>query len=182
MDLDAIRAAFRRPDKKRIVLARMLGVSPSEVTEILKGDRKIQLREAPIIADYLGLETRRQVPLVGYVGAGAEAHYYANGDLLDYVDAPADSTDATKAVEVRGDSLGPLLDRCLVFYDDVRSPVTDDLIGRMCVVGLPNDMVVIKQIVRARTPGLFHLIGNVGGDLMDQEVQWAARVKDMRPR
>lgn len=59
MDLDAIRAAFRQPDKKRIELARRLGVSPSALTEILKGDRKIQLREAPIIADYLGLDTHR---------------------------------------------------------------------------------------------------------------------------
>src|SRR5215472_12584905 len=49
-----------------------------------------------------------KVPVVGYVGAGAKAHFYdvAQGDL-DEVDPPKGSTEATVAVEIRGESLGP---------------------------------------------------------------------------
>lgn len=126
---------------------------------------------------------RRTVPLVGYVGAGAIAHFYASADEgLDEVEAPPNATQQTRAAEIRGESLGPLFDRWLVFYDDVRSPVTPDLIGQLCVVGLPDERVLVKKLQLSREPGLFHLISNAEAPMLDQEVAWAARVKDMRPR
>jgi hypothetical protein len=129
-----------------------------------------------------GGETRT-VPLVGYVGAGAEAHFYAAGDEgLGEVDAPEGSGPNTRAALIRGESLGPLFDSWLVFYDDVRTPVTPDLIGHLCIVGLPNDKVLVKKIQRSRSPGLYHLLSNNEAPIMDQEVLWAARVKNMTPR
>jgi transcriptional regulator with XRE-family HTH domain len=123
------------------------------------------------------------VPLVGYVGAGAEAHFYSSADEgLGEVDAPPGYTAKTVAAEVRGESLGPLFDRWLVYYDDVRSPVTPDLIGRLCVVGLPNGKVLVKKIQRSRSAGLFHLLSNTEAPIFDQEIAWAARVKTMTPR
>jgi transcriptional regulator with XRE-family HTH domain len=123
------------------------------------------------------------VPLVGYVGAGAQAHYYAAGDGgLGEVDAPHESTAATVAVEVRGDSLGPLFESWLIYYDDVRSPVTSDLFGRLCVVGLPDDRILVKKIKPAALPHHFHLLSNNEEPIFDQEVLWAARVKSMTPR
>jgi hypothetical protein len=121
--------------------------------------------------------------LVGYVGAGAEAHFYSSADEgLGEVDAPPGYTAKTVAAEVRGESLGPLFDRWLVYYDDVRSPVTPDLIGRLCVVGLPNGKVLVKKIQRSRSSGLFHLLSNLEAPIFDQEIAWAARVKTMTPR
>ena len=123
------------------------------------------------------------VPLVGYVGAGAEAHFYASGDSeLGEVDAPEGSTPNTVAVEVRGTSLGPLFERWLIFYDEVRSPVTPDMHARLCIVGLPDDRVLIKQLRPAATPGFFHLLSNNEPPILDQEVLWAATVKSMTPR
>lgn len=125
----------------------------------------------------------RTVPLVGYVGAGAEAHFYGAGDgNLDYVDAPPGSTTDTVAAEIRGPSLGPLFDRWLVFYDDVRAPVTPDLFGRLCIVGLPDERVLVKQIKPAGLPHHFHLLSNNEEPMFDQEVNWAARVTAMTPR
>lgn len=124
-----------------------------------------------------------QVPLVGYVGAGAEAHYYTKGDNPDtFVDAPDGATPSTVAVEIRGTSLGELFDRWIVIYDDVRSPVTADLLGRLCVVGLPDDRVLVKLIRKSKTAGLYHLLSNTEPPILDQEVEWAARVKSMHPR
>lgn len=123
------------------------------------------------------------VPLVGYVGAGATAHFYASADSPDeWVDAPDGATADTVAVEIRGDSLGSLFDQWLVYYDEVRSPVTPDLIGRLCVVGLLNDQVLVKRIRRSKTPGLYHLESNTEGPIFDVEIAWAARVKSMVPR
>jgi transcriptional regulator with XRE-family HTH domain len=150
-------------------------------------------RKLAQIAEALGVTTeqlvgpdgprRTTVPLVGYVGAGAEAHFYGSGDEgLGEVEAPEGSTDQTRAAEIRGESLGPLFDSWLVFYDDVRTPVTPDLLGRLCIVGLPNDKVLVKKIQRSRTPGLYHLLSNNEAPMLDQEVVWAARVRSMTPR
>lgn len=131
-------------------------------------------------------EHGRTVPVVGYVGAGAAAHYYAvSQSNLDQVTAPPDAAPSTVAMEVRGNSIGPLFNTWLVFYDEVRSPITPDLIGRLCVVGLPDDRILVKQIRRsARFKGLFDLISNSLDEepIEGVEIAWAAKVKHMSPR
>jgi hypothetical protein len=136
-----------------------------------------------------GAETPGDLPdaatvrLVGYVGAGAEAHFYAisQGDL-DEVPAPDGSTADTVAVEIRGDSLGSLFDRWLVFYDQVRSPVTSDQLGRLCVVGLPDDRILVKKLQKGTKKGLFRLLSEREPPIEDVAVAWAAKVKTMVPR
>lgn len=124
-----------------------------------------------------------KVKVKGYVGAGAAAHFYALSDEdFEEVDAPVNATDQTVAVEIKGTSLGPLMNSWLVFYDDIRSPVTSDLIGRVCVVGLADDRILVKQIKRERN-GTFTLISNTNEDpIRNAQIEWAARVTDMRPR
>ena len=124
-----------------------------------------------------------KVRVVGYVGAGSEAHIYAvaQGDL-DEVDPPRGSTEDTVAVEIRGESLGAFFNRWLVFYDDVRRPVTPDLIGELCVVGLEDGRVLIKQVQRSRTEGLFNLISSIEKPLLDVAVEWAAKVNSISRR
>lgn len=167
-----------------------MAVSKSQYVKLERGERRLT-------ADYITraahafdvaagdvIEEPSTVPLVGYVGAGAAAHYYghSNGDELDQVPAPSDASKDTVAVEVRGDSLGPLFDRWLVYYDDVRSPVTPDMYGRLCVVGLPDDRILVKRIRQSRTPGFFHLESNAEPTILDVQILWAARVKAMEPR
>lgn len=124
---------------------------------------------------------RRTVPLVGYVGAGA--HFYAQSDgSLGEVDAPENSSPKTVAAEIRGTSLGPLFERWLIFYDNVQSPVSSELYERLCIVGLPDERILVKLIRPAALPGHFHLLSNNEDPILDQVVDWAARVKSMTPR
>jgi len=130
-----------------------------------------------------GARYGRGVRIVGYVGAGSEAHYYAlsQGDYEE-VDAPAGASDQTVAVEIKGRSWGPLMDSWLVFYDDVRSPITDDLINETCVVGLSDDRILIKQIRRERD-GSFTLLSNSNEPpIQNVKIEWAAKVTGLRPR
>lgn len=130
-----------------------------------------------------GARYGKTVRVVGYVGAGSVAHYYAlsQGDYEE-VDAPAGAGDQTVAVEIKGKSWGPLMDSWLVFYDDVRSPVTDDLINETCVVGLADDRILIKQIRRERD-GSFTLLSNSNEPpIRNVEIEWAAKVTGLRPR
>lgn len=123
------------------------------------------------------------VPVVGYVGAGAVATLYADGQgPLDHVDPPSHAGPETVAVEIKGVSLGPAFDNGLVFYDDVHQPVTPDQLGKLCVVGLPDGRVLVK-IVRMASDGRFHLLSNTAEEpILDQEVTWAAKVTDVRLR
>ena len=124
-----------------------------------------------------------KVPVVGYVGAGAEAHLYevAQGDL-DEVDPPRDGTESTVAVEIRGDSLGSFLNRWLVFYDNVRRAVTPDLIGELCVVGLEDGRILVKQVRRGSAEGLFNLLSTTEKPILDVAITWAAKVNSISRR
>jgi DNA-binding XRE family transcriptional regulator len=124
----------------------------------------------------------REVPLVGYVSAGAEAHFFSDQGELGRVTAPEGATDSTVAVEIRGESLGSFFDHWIVFYDDVRRPVTADLVGKLCVLGLDDGRVLIKKLKRSRTRGLFHLLSQTEDPILDVAIEWAAKVKTMVPR
>ena len=183
-----LRAIMKATGQKQTALAAHFDVSQSTVHRWLTGSEpEGPARDAinELYDDVLGvaeLENNEPatVKLVGYVGAGAEARY----DIADlgYVRAPEDATPDTVAMEIRGESLGALFEHWLVYYDDVRSPITPDLIGRLCVVGLIDDRILVKKIQRAKTPGLYHLLSNTEGPILDAEVVWAARVKGMVPR
>ena len=193
MTVDWIRAGLKRTGKTRSGLAKALGRSPSAVTDLLNGHRRLRADEIAIVSDYLGIEPPRLIgggplrppkaPLIGYVGAGAIAHFYADGQgPFDEVDAPIDAKPATVAVQIRGHSLGALFDNWLVFYDDVREPPGDDLVGRMCVCGLADGRVLIKALKRSHIAGLWTLLSNAEPPIYDVVLVWAALVREMRPR
>lgn len=122
------------------------------------------------------------VPLIGYVSAGAQAVLiHLPAGELDRVPAPPHYNDNTRALEVRGDSLGALFDRWLVFYDDVRSPITPDLINKLCIVGLADGRILIKKVRRNRD-GAYDLLSNAEEPIKDVVIEWAALVKSMEPR
>lgn len=125
---------------------------------------------------------QRFVPLAGYVGAGAQTFFFANDEPLDEVPAPLGATDATVAVEIRGDSLGSFFDRWLVFYDDVRRPVDVSLLNKLCVVGLEDGRILIKKVQRSKAKGFFHLLSQTEPPILDVRLEWAAKVKNMVPR
>lgn len=122
------------------------------------------------------------VPIKGYVRAGSEAFYLPmEGGELDWAPAPPNKTENTIALEIRGESLGELFDRWVVYYDDIRKPVTPDLIGRLCVVGIDDGRVVVKKIKRAED-GYFDLISANDEPIRGVRIDWAARVTFMGPR
>lgn len=196
--LRALMAAWK---VNQSLLAKRLGVAQPTVSRWLKGKTKPNLDQHQRIiaeassvgiidaesAEFDAVSIAENPPppvvrIVGYVGAGATAHFYAvaQGEL-DEVAAPEATTTETVAVEIRGNSLGELFDRWLIFYDDVRRPVTSDLIGHLCVVGLADERVLVKKIRRARG-NFFDLHSNTEEPMRSVAIEWAARVKLMVPR
>jgi Predicted transcriptional regulator len=193
---ERLRAARERAKLSRAVVANRAGYSVSGIGALENGQNNIKPDVAKVLAPIVGTTpewllygtgppdaSRRTVPLVGYVSAGAQAVLFSEGQgPFDEVPAPDNTTDATVAVEIRGESLGPLFNEWLVYYDDVRRPVTSDLYGKLCVIGLPDGRILVKKLQRSRVSGLYHLLSNNEDPMLDQEVEWAARVKTMTPR
>ena len=87
------------------------------------------------------------------------------------------------AVQVKGDSMRGLADDgCVLYYEDRREPVTDDLLGPLCVVGLPDGRIMVKKLQRGQAAGLFHLYSSNSDPIFDQAVTWAAKVTWIKPR
>lgn len=130
-------------------------------------------------------DSKKTIRVAGYVGASGEAVYYRfSDDQFEYVEPPPGATDQTVAVEVRGGSLGDAFKSWLVFYRDIRSPVTEDLLnGPLCVVGLADDRILVK-IIRRERDGSYTLLSNANIDppIPNAEIEWASKVTDMRPR
>lgn len=170
-------------------LATLVGTTQPQIFRLLKGKRELTRDWAIKLAPHLHLSANElmfgdiTVPLVGYVGAGTKAHFYAEADTnLGFARFPPGGTERTVAVEVRGDSLGGAFSGWLIYYDERRDPPTDDLLDTLCVVGLASGQVLVKTLMRGRVPGHWDLFAGVSGSPMtDQTVQWAARVTAMLP-
>lgn len=196
-----IREGLDKPGKTQTGLAKALGRYPSAITQLLKGSRTLKADEIRIVARYLESEPPadmssedvaaalpdpirpRAVKLKGYVGAGSEMHYYRLADEeYEEVPAPPNATNQTVAVEIRGTSMGDQFPGWLVYYTDVHSPVSEALHGRLCVVGLADDRILIKRI-KPQKNGLYSLLSN-GNEppIQDVSIEWAALVTALMPR
>lgn len=196
-----IREGLERPGKTQTGLAKALGRYPSAITQLLKGGRTLKASEIPIVARYLEIEPPvemssedvaaslpepphpESVKLKGYVGAGSEMHYYRLADEeYEEVPAPPNANNKTVAVEIRGVSMGPHLAGWLVFYSDIHSPVSEALYGRLCVVGLSDDRILVKRI-QPQKNGLHSLLSNsTEPPIQDAVIEWAAPVTALMPR
>jgi hypothetical protein len=160
--------------------ARRFGVSPEW---LLTGRGQGARDEFTGIPPVMEEEEASKVPVVGYVGAGAEAHLYVVGqDGLDLVERPYGASDTTVAVEIRGESLGPMFNRWLVFYDNVHRPPSVELAGDLCIVGLADGRILLKQLQRGRSQGLYNLLSpDEQPPIVDAKLEWAAPVSTLVP-
>lgn len=166
-----------------------LGMSRSGYMKIERSERKLDQFLLAKAADAHNvtwadiLDTPQMAQVIGYVGAGSEAHYYDMGQgPFDEVPMPIGGTSDTVAVEIRGDSLGSGFNGWLAYYDDVQHPPTHDLLKRLCVVGIDDGRILVKWLMRGAQPGLWNLFSQSEGIIENVQVNWAARVISLNPK
>ena len=169
--------------------AKECGMSRGHFIKLERGERRLNSHNLELCAKGFGVSQSdilsvKLAPVVGKVRAGEsiEMEDSAAQGPFDYVQAPEGSTDATVAVEIEGDSLGPAFHNWLIFYDDIRNPPTPDMLGRLCVVELADGRVMVKVLKPGNHPGLYTLVPQFGSPLFDQPVVWAALVKALTPK
>ncbi|MHA1599974.1 MAG: XRE family transcriptional regulator [Alphaproteobacteria bacterium] len=128
----------------------------------------------------------RQVPVVGYVGAGQTvfAHDdHALGGGLEEVESPEGvGKGPVVAVRVRGDSMHPMRNGWLLFYRRDHDGVPDDCLNRLCIVKLANDgPILVKELHRGYQPNSYLLASWNAPPMEDVDIEWAAVVLSIRP-
>lgn len=178
--------------------AQSMGVSVSSYSQHESGFRGFKADQARVYAQHFHttpewlLYGRGQlgppattVPLVGSIGAASAAlFFFKNNGALDRVDPPPGADANTRALEIRTeDGLGAPFDRWVAFFSEAdRGPVNALHMGQLCLCGLPDGRVLVKKLQRSKTGGLYHLTSGTAEPLLDQEVEWAARIICLKPQ
>jgi transcriptional regulator with XRE-family HTH domain len=126
-------------------------------------------------------ETRQSViKIVGYVGSGQLVSFHDTANEL--APAVAEATDSTVALAISGHVMAPAIrDGWLVYYHDLRTPPADELIGKLCAIGLTDGTVTVRDLFPGRD-GKWTLQAVNGVALLDQDVVWAQPIIIIRPR
>jgi transcriptional regulator with XRE-family HTH domain len=192
---DLLKASRKEKGFSQTALAKRVGVAQQLIGQLERGEvrsSKAVYRIAKVLdvaVTDLDPEIPSQadgapiVPVVGYVGAGAEMHFYALADSPEeFVPMPPGGTEDTVAVMVRGSSLGSFFENWLVYYDQKHEPPGPALLRQLCVVELEDGRVLVKRLRKGSEPGLYNLESQTEGLIEDVPVIWAAKVKHMTPR
>lgn len=177
-------------------LAELVGTSQPQINRLEKSKRTLSKSWAERLSPHLGISAEKllfpeqpfgeDVEIVGMVGADTEGlRIYGTGQSgLGWVERIPGATKWTVAVIVRGASMMPYAsDGSIVFYDNRHDPPSDDMLGEVVVVGLSDDRVLLKRLLRGSPtkPGCFDLESFNGERMPDQEVEWAAFVTAVIP-
>lgn len=177
-------------------LARLAGTTQPQINRLERSQRTLSKDWAERLSPHLGISAERllfpaqpqqeDVEIVGMVGADTEGEriYGTGHGRFGWVERIPGATKYTVAVLVRGSSMMPFAaDGSIVFYDDRRDPPSNDMLGEVVVVGLDDERVLLKRILRGSPdmPGHFDLESFNGERLSDQKVEWAAFVSAVIP-
>ena len=177
LDAGIIERALERTGKSKGGLARVMGVRPGAVSEILSGIRLIKASEIEPIMEYLGLNS---VPIMGRVGAGAVIEPedgQGPPEGLGEVELPFPISGETIAFEVSGDSMLPKYENgdVIVVYREQRHPLSS-FFGEEAVVRLKTGQRYLKTIERGKAPNSVNLTGFNAKPINGVKLDWIGEI------
>jgi phage repressor protein C with HTH and peptisase S24 domain len=152
-----------------------------------RGQRKLTVEWMERIAPVLGVApadlmlASKPVPVLGYVGAGAEVYSiddHAKGNGMFETSAPPQgATPSMVALVVRGDSMSPAYEAGdIIYYDQQLSGDFDHLVGKRVVVRLTDGRTFVKKL-RKNSEGQFWLHSHNAEPMINPQIEWLASVK-----
>jgi repressor LexA len=182
MDIEDIRRGLQKPGKSKSGLAEALGLFPSAITALLKGERELKAREIPIVAKYLELDVPEpgDVRIMGYVGAGAIIDPELEQippDGLATVTLPFPLPDDMIGLEVRGDSMLPRYDDgdVIIVYREQRRGL-DTFYGEEAAVRTKDGRRYLKTIGRGKTRGTVTLLSFNARPIENVRLDWIGEI------
>jgi phage repressor protein C with HTH and peptisase S24 domain len=165
------------------------GASDPAIRAFLKGESKGMKEETYYkLARFLNVDplvlkgetnTPKVVPLIGYVGAGAEVHIRDNTAPVEYVEAPPNMGNEVNvsALDVRGDSMYPAYkDGDRIFYARIHEFLEEECLNSECVVQVLDGSALVKTVIKGSSPNLYTLTSYNAPPMQDVKIEWAAPV------
>jgi SOS-response transcriptional repressor LexA len=124
------------------------------------------------------------VAIVGMVGANPDGSVlFSTGQAAgDRAPVPPGGSTGSAALEVRGSSMGDLApEGSLIYFEDQRTPPTEDMLGDYVVAELDTGEVVVKRLLRGGGPGLYDLWSVTAPIRQGARVVWAAHITAIIP-
>jgi hypothetical protein len=192
---NGLREAMNAREIGPTALGRMADIPKQDIDRWAKQERRLTPEVAAKLAPHLNTTPNRLLLLpeppsrpktttiVGRAGAATDGKVImAEGQGgLGTVTVPEGASEESKAIEIEGYSMGVLADGALVFYTEVHSAPTDDMLGLVVVVGTSDGSVLLKKLLRGSSKGLYDLESINGPTLRDQQVIWAAHIDSLVP-
>lgn len=180
-----IREAREALDLTQEQLAEIVGCKQTDVYRIETGKVTHSKYLAPILKFlHLSENTHAVVPLVGYIGAGAEVFAiddHEKGDGLEMIPAPPGMLNGI-ALIVRGTSMTPKYDDGEVIFIEKTVYAIDSLIGENCYIQLPDGRSYLKKLQYGSRPGLYSLISYNAPPIIDVPIERAYPIAFTKPR
>lgn len=167
------------------------GFAPFSFDQATSYGRAYKVRPEWLYSNKGAMRDTDEVPIIGRVGADPEGRIIraAAQAANDSAPMPTGGTSDSVAVEVDGHSMrGFADDGALVYFEDQRTPPSEDMFGEVVVVQLargddPSDDedILIKRLQRGSREGLYDLESIVGPPLRDVSIRWAAEITQITP-
>lgn len=177
-----------QPRGTKARLAEHIGIDSDKLSKILSGTRDISAEELREISDFFGEEPPgfpggdmpSLVPLMGYVGAGAEVEpdfEQVPDDGLDQIEVPFHLPADMIALQVKGDSMLPMFDDgmvIIVFREQRRA--TETFYGERAVVRTGDGRRFIKTIIKGDGTGRVSLLSWNAQPIQNVEPIWIGEI------
>lgn len=171
-------------------LAQMMGTTRSQYVKLESGERKLSEQWARRAAHALGVDPGRVitdeelgpsiVPVMGYVGAGAEImpeFEQVPPEGLDTIELPFSIPPDIIAFRVRGESMLPVYregDTILVYKD--QRLASDNYVGEEAAIRTEDGRRFLKEIQRGSRRGVFNLYSHNARLIEDVHVAWIGEI------
>lgn len=147
-----------------------IGVSRSQYIKLERGERRLTADYIAQAAQAFGVQpgdviaASNTIPVMGYVGAGAEVEpdfEQVPPEGLDQIEVPFALPDDMIALQVRGDSMLPMFEdgMILVVWREQRKS-TEDFYGKRAVVRTDDGRRFVKTIIRGASGTISLLSSN----------------------
>lgn len=110
-----------------------------------------------------------------------EVKRFADGPKLSGSEAPS-GTNAPSIIEADGIPPLPFRKGWLVFYGPERRGVSEECLGKLCVVQVKDGPTLLKTVTAEKRTGFFKLESWHNPEQQNLKLDWAARVLDIKPR
>lgn len=185
MASEALKRARANADVTLEELADRTGISTSQLSRFESDKREPRLADLEKIAAALSLTVgdligRTEVPVMGYIGAGASVEpefEQVPPDGLDTIDLPFAVPEEIIAFKVRGESMLPVYrdgDAILVWKDQ-RLP-TESYVGEEAAVRTDDGLRFLKEIQRGRSRATFNLYSHNARLIEDKRLVWVGEI------